>query len=210
MRNILVVSKQQDAFRTLSASFGKGYSVERVSTKDAAIERLRKRRSDIVFIDLEFLRTSGASDGYKAALEPFWHLYPTIEMIVMSPQEMIRDAVMAVKAGASNYLTYPINPEEARYITESVHESIIAQSELDYLRDQFWQSEALEFIQTRSPVMRDVFNKVRSVATTRSTVLLIGETGTGKGELAKLLHRHSNRRDAQFIGVHCGAIPDTL
>jgi DNA-binding NtrC family response regulator len=210
MRNILVVSKQQDAFRTLNASFGKGYSVERASTKDAALERLRKKRSDFVFIDLEFLRTSGAGDGYKAALEPFWHLYPTIEIIVMSSQEMIRDTVMAVKAGASNYLTYPINPEEAKYITESVHESIIAQSELDYLRDQFWQSEALEFIQTKSPVMRNVFNKVRSVATTRSTVLLIGETGTGKGELAKLLHRHSNRRDAQFIGVHCGAIPDTL
>jgi transcriptional regulator with GAF, ATPase, and Fis domain len=99
---------------------------------------------------------------------------------------------------------------EAKYITESVHESIIAQSELDYLRDQFWQSEALKFVHTKSPVMKNVFDKIRSVATTKSTVLLLGETGTGKGELAKLIHRHSNRKDAQFIGVHCGAIPDTL
>ncbi len=210
MRDILVVSKNQEAFRALSASFGNGYSVEKASTRDAALGMLQKKRYDFMFIDLEILRTSGGGDGYKAALEPFWHLYPTIEIIVMSPLDMIREAVMAVKAGASNYLAYPINPEEARYITESVHESIITQSELDYLRDQFWQGEALDFIQTKSPVMRNVFSKVRSVATTRSTVLLMGETGTGKGELAKLLHRHSNRRDAQFIAVHCGAIPDTL
>jgi DNA-binding NtrC family response regulator len=210
MRTILVVSKQQDAFRALKASFSEGYRIERASTKDAALEILRKIRSDFLFVDLEILRVSGAGNGYKAALEPFWHQYPTIEIIVMSPQEMIREAVMAVKAGASNYLTYPINPEEAKYITESVHEAIIAQSELDYLRDQFWQSEALKFIHTKSPVMKNVFDKVRSVATTKSTVLLLGETGTGKGELAKLIHRHSTCGDAQFIGVHCGAIPDTL
>jgi DNA-binding NtrC family response regulator len=58
--------------------------------------------------------------------------------------------------------------------------------------------------------MKGVFNKVRSVAPTKSTVLLIGETGTGKGVIAKLIHQHSNRRDGPFIAVHCGAIPDTL
>ena len=58
--------------------------------------------------------------------------------------------------------------------------------------------------------MKMVFDKIRSVALTKSTVLLTGETGTGKGVLANLVHRHSNRRDAQFISVHCGAIPDTL
>jgi len=210
MKTVLVVSNHQDVFRALKASLGKGYIVEHASTKDAAMEMLRKKRSDIVFIDLGILRESAKSNKYKAALEPFWHLYPTIEIIVMSPQDMIPDAVVAVKAGASNYLTYPINPDEAKYVTESIREYIIEQSELDYLRDQFWQSEALDFVQTKSPVMRNLFSKVRSVATTRSTVLLIGETGTGKGELAKLIHRHSNRRDAQFIAVHCGAIPDTL
>ena len=58
--------------------------------------------------------------------------------------------------------------------------------------------------------MQNVFDKIRSVSPTKSTVLLIGETGTGKNLLAKLIHQHSNRKDAQFISVHCGAIPDTL
>ncbi|MFO8163201.1 MAG: sigma-54 dependent transcriptional regulator [Desulfatiglandales bacterium] len=210
MREILVISKNQQPFRALSESFGAGYRIDKASTKAAALDILRRRRYDFMLIDIEILKESVTENRYKAAFEPFWHLYPTMEIIVMAPQEMIREAVMAVKSGASNYLTYPVNPEEAKYIMESIYEAIIAQSELDYLRDQFWKSESLDFVQTKSQAMGNVFSKVRSVATTRSTVLLIGETGTGKGELSKLIHRHSNRPEAQFIGVHCGAIPDTL
>lgn len=58
--------------------------------------------------------------------------------------------------------------------------------------------------------MEKVFGQIRMVPPTKSTVLLTGETGTGKGVLASLIHEHSNRRDAKFVSVHCGAIPDTL
>ena len=210
MRYILVVSKEQEVIHTIHICFRHGHRIDKASTQDAAMEMLRKKRYDFVFIDVEILRESVPGNGYKAALQLFWHVYPSIEIIVMSSQEMIREAVMAVKAGASNYLTYPINPDEVKYVTESVEESLIVQSELDYLRDQSWQSDSLEFVQTESTLMKKVLLKVRSVAPTKSTVLLIGETGTGKGVLAKLIHRHSNRRDAPFINVHCGAIPDTL
>jgi DNA-binding NtrC family response regulator len=149
-------------------------------------------------------------NNYREALQPFWHAYPTAEIIVMSSQKIIREAVMAVKAGASNYLTYPVNPDEVRYVTDSLYDSIIVQSELDYLRDRFWQSDSLDVVQTRSPLMKRIFNKIRSVAPTRTTVLLTGETGTGKSVMAKLIHRHSNRKDDRFISVHCGAIADTL
>nr|NIV97685.1 AAA domain-containing protein [Candidatus Saccharibacteria bacterium] len=70
--------------------------------------------------------------------------------------------------------------------------------------------DSLELVQTKSSKMRNVFDKIRSVSPTKSTVLLTGDTGTGKSVLAQLIHQHSNRRDAQFISVHCGAIPDTL
>jgi transcriptional regulator with GAF, ATPase, and Fis domain len=91
-----------------------------------------------------------------------------------------------------------------------MQENIIIKSELDYLRDHFWQSDCLETIQTKNSEMKKIYNKIRSVAPTKSTVLLTGETGTGKGVLAKLIHRHSNRQDKQFISIHCGAIPDNL
>jgi len=83
-------------------------------------------------------------------------------------------------------------------------------SEIDYLRDQFWEVEAADFVRTNSTRMQTVLKALKSVAPTDSTVLLTGESGTGIGVLASLVHTHSRRRDNQFISVHCGAIPDTL
>ncbi|MBW2407535.1 MAG: sigma-54-dependent Fis family transcriptional regulator, partial [Deltaproteobacteria bacterium] len=122
----------------------------------------------------------------------------------------IQDSVKAVKAGAHDYLTYPIDPAEVRLIIKTVTASVAKNIELDYLRDQFWKPEWLDIIKSRHVEMREVFKKIRSVAPTRATVLLSGETGTGKGLLARMIHIHSNRCNDPFISVHCGAIPDTL
>ncbi len=128
----------------------------------------------------------------------------------MADEEHTGAAVDAVKAGAFDYLTHPIEKEELDLVVEKVRESDVLQSELDYLRGQFWNEDSLEYVDTRSKAMRDVFVKIRQVAGTRTTVLLTGETGTGKSLIAKLIHAHSNRKDMPFISVHCGAIPDTL
>jgi DNA-binding NtrC family response regulator len=211
MKAFLVVSQQQDAVRTIRECFHQKYRVDKADNIGAALEGLRKRRYEFLFIDLNMLLGAAKEgNGYEDAMQAFWLSHPTIEIIVMSPQEMIREAVMAVKAGASNYLTFPLNPDEVEYVAESTYESAIMQAELDYLRDRFWQADSIEVIQTRSQLMREALENVRSVAPTKSTVLLIGETGTGKGLIAKLIHQHSSRSDGPFISVHCGAIPDTL
>jgi DNA-binding NtrC family response regulator len=210
MESILFVSKDQQDFRQLRSDLHSEFRIENVNSQQAALTILQKKRFNFLFIDMEMLNRSFPSGGYKAALQPFRQSHPTIEIVVMSHQDMLREAVMAVKAGAGNYLTYPIVPEEVKLVIETVRESLITRSELEYLRDQFWETKSLEIIKTKSPRMKAVYEKVRSVAPTRSTVLLMGETGTGKGVLANLIHQHSNRRDAQFISVHCGAIPDTL
>jgi DNA-binding NtrC family response regulator len=209
MRSILVVTKDKDDYRIIRKCHRLAYRVDLAPTSDTALNMLHHRRYDYLFMDIDLLRASQPG-GYKTALQALWQVFPTIEIIVMCPQAEIREAVMAVKAGASNYLTYPLNPAEVKYVTESIDETVLMQSELDYLRDKFWLADSLELIQTKCDGMKAVFDKIRSVAPTKSTVLVIGETGTGKGVLASLIHKHSNRNEAQFISVHCGAIPDTL
>ena len=210
MRFFLVVTKEEDVVETIRGCFAADCKVNRAADRDDALEMLATRRYDLIFLDLELLQASLADKDYKTALEQFHNLQPSVEIVVMAAQAMVREAVKAVKAGASDYITYPIDPEEVSHVTETISEAIILQSELDYLRDRFWRSDYLDLVKTKSPVMQEVFAKIRSVAPTKSTVLLIGETGTGKGLIARLIHQHSNRRDAQFISVHCGAISDTL
>ncbi len=210
MKAVLVASRNQSACNAIRSSMRPEHRVDLVTSRDGCLEMFRKKRYEFLFIDVEILRGSMLDNNYKTALQPFWHAYPTAQIIAMSSQEMIREAVRAVKAGASDYLTHPINREEVKHVTESIYESIVMESELDYLWDRFWQEDSLDIVRTRSPLMQTVFDKVRSVAPTKSTVLLSGETGTGKGVLARLIHHHSNRKDSPFISVHCGAIPDTL
>jgi len=208
MRYILAASGDKTAVEVIRNAFRRSFHVDEVATVQAGIALSRKRRYEFIFIDLDL--TDGRQGTPSDALRLLRQSFPSAEVIVMTPPERIREAVDEVKSGAANYVTHPLNADEVRYVIESIHEGLRAQSELDYLRDRFWQSDSLEVVQTRNPAMRSVFEQVRLVAPTKSTVLLSGETGTGKGVLAKLIHRHSNRRQVQFIGIHCGAIPDTL
>jgi len=213
MKHILIACHNQEACEAIRACFAGKYKVDVTPRKDYCLEIFRKRRYEFTFIDVDFLTGPLNEKGhgnYKAALQPFWRAFPNAEIIIISSQEMIREAVMAVKAGASNYLTYPINREEAKYVVQSLQESMRMRSELNFFRESFWQGDSLEAVQTNNPLMRDVLSEVLAVAPTNSSVLLYGETGAGKGVVAKLIHRHSDRNERHFISTHCGAIPDTL
>ena len=185
------------------------FRVQRVATAAAARDHLSRNRHDLMVADLEVLGT-GSDIDFPDAFQPFWELSPTLQIVVVAPPEQTREAVMAVKAGAANYLAAPVTPEEVRLVMDNIVAAWKRDSELDYLRDQFWERDARDIVRTNSPRMRAVFDKLRSAAPTRTTIILYGETGVGKGVLAGLIHRHSNRRNGPFIGVHCGAIPDTL
>jgi transcriptional regulator with GAF, ATPase, and Fis domain len=107
-------------------------------------------------------------------------------------------------------LIYHRDTGEFKLASDNINKSKIIQSELEYLRNQSWQRDSFELVRTDSSKMNRIFEQIRSVAPTKSTVLLSGETGTGKSVLAQLVHQQSGRKDNQFISVHCGAIPDTL
>lgn len=210
MKYILVSTHVQNAYDIIKLCFESGYKVEAVATNETTTETFQKKRYDLLFIDIERLKSSSTENDYKNQLQLFWRIASDVEIIVLAEPAKIREAVNAVKAGASNYLTYPVNPEEVKYVVDSLQEYKRLHSELNYLRDRFWRTDSLSVLQTNCMAMKEVFTKVRAVAPTESTVLLTGETGTGKGVIARLIHQHSKRSTNQFISVHCGAIPDSL
>ncbi len=210
MKAILLLTRRSETRDRVAASLPDARVVW-VRRTESALAALSATRHDLLLVDLAALSVpdEGPPD-FSAALQPFWALQPSLEIIVVTPPERAREAVMAVKAGAANYLPEPVTAEEVRLLVDNIAATRKRDSELDYLRDQFWESDARDIVRTASPRMREVFRKLRSAAPTRTTILLYGETGVGKGVLARLIHRHSNRREGPFIGVHCGAIPDAL
>lgn len=210
MKNILITTVDQQTAEVIQNCFESGYKIERANSLVAIEELFFKKRYEFLFIDVNILKNSKNETDYKNRFLPLWTINPDVDIIVLSSPEMIREAVNAVKAGASNYLTFPLNPEEIKYIVDSLQEYSRMNSELNYLRDHFWRSESSSMLRSNSPLMKEVFSKVRAVAQTESTVLITGETGTGKSVIARLLHQHSKRSEKQFISVHCGGIPESL
>lgn len=210
MRSALVASRIKDAVQTIRNCFEPHVKIDEAVSLQEALALLRSERYHFLYIDVEILLKQADSTTAKDALKPLWELNPSLEVIILSPPEYLRKAVGIVKAGARDYLTYPVDETEVKHVSESIHESIIMESELNYLRDKFWHVDSLNIIRTDNDSMKTVFEKIRSVAPTKSTVLLRGETGTGKSLMAKLIHQHSNRSKESFISVHCGAIPETL
>lgn len=153
-------------------------------------------------LDIKTIRTEG--------MRALWQRFPNAHVVLLAREDKMREVVAAVKQGADNYLSYPIHPDEVRYVLESLEAGRRMESELSYLRENAWKDDAARFSHTASPRMREVLHKAKTAAPTSAVILLAGESGTGKTTLAKLIHAHSTRKDKPFVAVHCGAIPDTL
>ena len=220
METIVFFTQNRKTPDTVTRILSGDWRVHTIETSDALWEKLGSIPCDYLFIDLPRLallaRETQTDTGPLDAIDPkplvqrLTNLRPTMAIIIVAGKSDVRQAVGYVKNGASNYITEPLDPEEIRLVLDEIARERLQRSELAYLRGRLWQDDSMDIVQTLSPVMKKVYDNVMSVGPTRTTVLLLGETGTGKSFMAKRIHRHSNRRNNPFISVHCGAIPDTL
>jgi DNA-binding NtrC family response regulator len=213
--NTVIISTQNlhslDAIRNI---FSRDCQIHIAGSPDKLWDGIKTIACDCLFVDLPQIERLGTDLGNpmdpKSLIFQFKSLRPLMAIIIIATKADIRKAVSYVKNGASDYITEPIDADEVRLVLDEFSRERRQQSELTYLRKQLWQDESLDIVQTRSPVMKKVYDNVLSVSPTKTTVLLLGETGTGKSFMAKRIHLYSNRKNGPFISVHCGAIPETL
>ncbi|RPJ84576.1 MAG: sigma-54-dependent Fis family transcriptional regulator, partial [Acidobacteria bacterium] len=183
----------------------RGYEVVQVSNGEQAVERLAEFAFDIVVTDLRLPGIDGGQVIEKALAR-----YPDIIGIIVTGFGTVRDAVEAIKRGASDFIAKPFQFEELLLVLDGAIEQRRLKSENAYLRSQLEQRYRFEGIIGRSRAMRDLFHMLETVAATGSTVLVTGETGTGKELVARAIHHNSPRRANRFVALNCSAIPETL
>ena len=166
MKHALAVTNEKDAGEVLKACLKGEYKVDILYSPEQCLEKFQKRRYEFLFIDILFLlaldNSLGEVSDYKGLLKLFRKILPSVEIVILCSQDTIRKAVDAVRAGADNYLMYPVDKKEARYIVETTLDATKMQFELDYFRDQFWDADSLRIVTTSNPVMRTIFSRPRS------------------------------------------------
>ena len=210
MRNILAISSSSEMDQLVSETLEDTCLVKCTHAVRTALQMHQCTPFDIILVDLGSPELAAAFDPFAEAIQPFAVANPMVQFVAILPKEAIGKSFNNAKEATARYLTHPVNKKDIHIVFESIKKKMIKNLELDYLRDHFWKTDWLEVVHSKNPAMQKVFEGIRAVAPTIATVLLLGETGTGKGLMARLVHWHSHRFEEPFVAVHCGAIPDTL
>ena len=181
------------------------YLAHAVEDGPQAIAAVREENWDIVLLDL---RMPGM-DGMEV-LKQIKEIAPHTVVIMMTAYASIAGAVQAMKEGAYDYIVKPLDVEQLTLMLKRIveHQQLITENIL--LRKRLTEQYEFEDIIGRSEPMQEVFEMIKAVTDTNATVLVTGETGTGKELVARAIHSNSSQRYGPFVATSCGALPETL
>ncbi|WP_437567604.1 sigma-54-dependent transcriptional regulator [Sorangium sp. So ce542] len=184
-----------------------GYAVDAAADGAAALEVAAERPPDVVVTDLKMPRMDGVTLLGKLREQD-----PALPVIVVTAFGDVSSAVQAMRAGAEDYLTKPVDFDALLVSLERALERSALRAEAENLRRQLREreGEGVEGLIGASPAMQKVYRMARQVAGARATVLITGESGTGKGELARAIHAKGPRVKAPFVTLHCAALAESL
>jgi DNA-binding NtrC family response regulator len=204
--SLLLVDDDRPLLQSMAAWLRElGFAVDAVTGVADANAAVGKRNYDLALVDLRL----GDGDGFDVLAYCREHR-PNMAVILMTGYGTVETAIEAIRAGAFDMLTKPLVDDELEMAIDRAlnHRRVVEENK--NLKSQLDIRFGLESIVGEDYRMRRVFDMVDSVADTRTSVLITGESGTGKSMIARAIHRRSSRRDKSFVEVACGALPETL
>jgi DNA-binding NtrC family response regulator len=207
-QRVLVVEDLEDQRNSLQEllQLSLGLEVDTAEEGAKALEMLRARPYSLVVTDLRMPKVSGLKliEAVQAERIP-------VTVIVTTGHGSVKDAVEAMRMGAYDFLTKPPDPQHLCLLVQRALRERALQDEVVALRGQLQGRHAFQNVLSKSPRMHDVFELVGQIADTTSTVLIRGETGTGKEQVARAIHQASTaHRPGPFIALNCGAFNENL
>jgi DNA-binding NtrC family response regulator len=203
---ILVIDDEESPRESLRFILKDRYDVTLVESGPSGVEAAsRAEPFDIVLLDMKM----PGMDGLEV-LSKILQLHPTMPVVMVTAITEAKPAVQAMKMGAKDYLNKPFDVDEIRLVVDRLLKEKALEREVGRLRTELQAVSKFENIVGSSAAMQKVYALVQRVVDTETTVLVLGETGTGKELVARALHYNSVRRDGPFIPLHCAAIPSEL
>jgi len=205
-KSVLIVD-DDSVHRTMLQTLvgGWGYDIAEADDGSTAIEEVQKRPFDMVLMDVRMLKVSGLE-----ALESIKDFNPAIPVTIMTAYSSVDTAVEALKKGAYDYLTKPLDFDKLRLTLERAMEHTRLKEENRLLKENLKKHFDMQNIIGRSPAMANLLETVAHVAPSEATAMITGESGTGKELIAGAIHFNSPRKNGPFVKINCAAITETL
>jgi two-component system response regulator AtoC len=204
-KTVLVVDDDEGMREMLTAMLRRDYRVLRAATGEAGLLMMEKEDVELMLLDVNLPGISGF-DVLKIVKEN----YPYVEVVVISVVKELEAAIEAMRHGAYHYISKDFDLEGVRALVGNASERQDLSRHVMQLRAEVAERVDREFVVGPSRSTRDIIELVQKVAKLSATVLILGETGTGKELLARLIHRESGAADAPFVAVNLAAIPREL
>ncbi len=203
---VLIVDDEKTAVENLAHVCRKqGYDVTTRMSGMGALEILEKKQFDVVLTDLQMEKVDG-----MAVLQRVKETAPDTAVILITGYATLDSAVSAMKAGAFHYIAKPFRLDEVREVVRNALEMVNLKQENRQLKQQLTNEQRGPSIITQDVIMQRLLATAKQVAPTDTNVLITGESGTGKELLALFIHEHSDRNEAPFQAVNCGALQEDL
>jgi two-component system, NtrC family, response regulator len=205
----MLVEDDEEIRTQMKWALSQDYEILLAEDRITALDIFKEHRPPVVLLDLGLPPHPSTPEEGLAVLPELLSLSQFTKVIIVSGQGEKQNALRAVGAGAYDFLTKPVQLEELKIILKRTFHVAALERDFRALQAQM-QTETFEGLVGTSPQMQQVFNVIRKVATSDAPVLILGESGTGKEMAALAIHRRSARKEAAFVAINCGAIPETL